>query len=168
MYSRKTRPRIRIRPQPVDRLIETAGLAALLLIIILTFVYYRDMPSQIPVHFSFSGEPDQMGGKPTIWRIPVISLILYVALTLINRFPHIFNYPVRITEENTFRLYRLATRTLRILKTMLMCLFLYITISVIWIGLGKSEKFNAPGILGFIILTILLFGIMISKMVRNK
>ena len=168
MNQRRIRPRIKIRPQPVDRLIELAALAALLLIIILPAVYYRDLPVQIPVHFSFSGEPDSLGGKGIIWRIPLMSLILYIGLTLANRYPHTFNYPVRITEENAARLYRLATRTISILKTLLMCLFLYITVSIIWIGVGRSDKFNAAVLPTIIILTLSLCGMMIYKMIKNK
>jgi uncharacterized membrane protein len=163
-----SRPRIKIGLQAVDRLTEMTGWAALILMIILPLVYMKELPDQVPRHFNLSGEPDAFAGKEIIWLSPLLGMILWAGLTLVNRFPHFFSYPVRITEENAGRLYRLATRTLRILKTLLITLFLYLTISIIWIGLGRATTLNGAGILCFILLIFLLVGVMIYKMIRNR
>ena len=163
-----SRPRIKIGLQAVDRLIEITGLVALFLMIILPLVYMNELPDEVPRHFNLSGEPDAFTGKEIIWLNPLLGMILWAALTLVNRYPHMFSYPVRVTEENAGRLYRLATRTLRILKTLLMTLFLYLTISIIWIGLGRATTLSGASILCFLILILLLTGVMIWKMIRNR
>src|SRR4030042_6341869 len=123
-----SRPRIKIGLQATDRLIEVTGMAGLFLMIILPLIYMDKLPDEIPRHFNLSGEPDAFTGKEIIWLSPLLGMILWAGLTLVNRFPHFFSYPVRVTGENAERLYRLATRTLRILKRLVMTFFLYLTI----------------------------------------
>jgi hypothetical protein len=37
-------------------------------------------------------------------------------MTILNRFPHVFNYPKKITNQNAERQYTIATRLIRYLK----------------------------------------------------
>ncbi|MNN12054.1 hypothetical protein D3C81_1250330 [compost metagenome] len=55
--------------------------------------------------------------------IPFITTVLYVAMTIINRFPHLFNYPVKITEENALQQYTSASRLIRYLKFIVVVIF---------------------------------------------
>jgi hypothetical protein len=50
-------------------------------------------------------------------------------MTVLNRFPHIFNYTTTITEENALREYTRATRLVRYLK-LTMVLILGIVVGV--------------------------------------
>lgn len=45
--------------------------------------------------------------------LPVTSAILFPGMSLVNRAPHIFNYPVRITSENALIQYTNAPRLIR-------------------------------------------------------
>jgi hypothetical protein len=42
--------------------------------------------------------------------------VLFVGMTLLNKFPHVFNYPKKITNQNAERQYTIATRLVRYLK----------------------------------------------------
>jgi hypothetical protein len=65
--------------------------------------------------------------------------VTYIILTVGLRFPHIFNYPFEITEENAERKYRNATQMVRVIKTFLVIIFGYLTYATIKNGLGEMQ-----------------------------
>jgi uncharacterized membrane protein len=117
------RPKITLIPTTADKLVELLGWLILLALWGLTISHFSTLPDTIPTHFNASGEADGFGSKASIIGLPVIASLLFVGLTVLNRYPHIFNYPTAITEDNTLRLYTLATRMLRYLKLVLVLVF---------------------------------------------
>ena len=75
-----------------------------ILVLILAFLYpllkWNQIPDTIITHWGFSGQPDGWGPKGTIWIIPIVSLVLYLPLTILERFPSVWNVPVRTTQKN--------------------------------------------------------------------
>lgn len=45
--------------------------------------------------------------------LPILAVIMYVMLTVLPRFPHLLNYPIKVTEENRQALYSLTLRMAR-------------------------------------------------------
>lgn len=137
---RDQRPKITIEPTQTDRLLEGLAATGLLLLLLLPIAYYGDLPDSIPQHFNAAGEVDRYGSKASLWFLPGMGVFLYVLLTVLNRWPHIFNYPVKITAENAEKQYRMATRLLRILKTVILFLFAVITWGVIRGAMGGDSS----------------------------
>lgn len=138
--AKENRPKIRIEMEQADWILEALSVCGLLLLFLLPAAYYRDLPAIIPQHFNASGEADGYGAKSTLWFLPAIGLVLFLALTAINRAPHIFNYPVKITPENAEHQYRLATRLIRMLKVAVLLLFTYLCWEMMQGALrGKAE-----------------------------
>ncbi len=117
------RPKITLIPTTADKLVDLLGWLILLALWGLTISHFSTLPDTIPTHFNASGEADGFGSKASIIGLPVIATLLFVGLTVLNRYPHIFNYPTAITEDNALRLYTLATRMLRYLKLVLVLVF---------------------------------------------
>lgn len=137
------RPKLSIKLEPVDILIEVVGLVALIVLIAIPAYYYNQLPETIPIHFNARGEVNGWSHKSYIWTLPAIGAIVYVMLVAMNRSPHIFNYLVRITEENAYRQYQLASRMLRTLNASITVLFSYISYNLIQLALeNKSGSFN--------------------------
>jgi uncharacterized membrane protein len=132
------RPRIRPEKEPVDILLEIAGLVAVLALVVLTAIKYHGLPQQIPTHFNGAGLPDDYSHKSMIWFLAGVAVVLYSGLSLLNRFPYIFNFPVNITPENAERIYRHATRCIRLLNFLLVIMFFYLTWQSIAVATGKS------------------------------
>ncbi len=107
----------------MDRVVEFLGWFFFLKIWVLTIVCYRNFPEIIPIHYSVTGQPDGFGTKETIWILPIIVTVLFVGLTILNKFPHVFNYPNNITEGNAQRQYTNATRLIRYLKLSIVIIF---------------------------------------------
>jgi len=150
--AKEQRPRIAIELTGLDRALEGLALSGLLVLILLPAVYYADLPDTIPQHFNAKGEADGFGSKTFVWFLPGIGAALYIFMTVLNRSPHIFNYTVKITEENAAEQYRLATRLIRWLKAFVVLLFVYITWGIIS-GAMTGKTSLSPWLL-FVVLAI--------------
>ena len=133
-----TRPRIRIELTVTDKAIEIIGWFALLAIWVLVISNYSNLPDTIPTHYNGVGNADGFGNKTNILILPIIASILFVGITIINKFPYIFNYPTQITEENALRQFTNATRMLRFMKFILVILFGLFTFKTIKGANGQS------------------------------
>ncbi len=117
------RPRIKIELTATDKAVELIGWFALLAIWVLTITSYSNLPNTIPTHYNFAGKADGFGGKINILILPLVATFLFVVMTIANRFPHVFNYPTKITAENAFRQYTNVTIMNRYLKLILVIIF---------------------------------------------
>ena len=163
-----TRPRIRIELTVTDKAIEIIGWFALLAIWVLVISNYSNLPDTIPTHYNGMGNADGFGNKTNILILPLIANILFVGITIINKFPYIFNYPTQITEENALRQYTNATRMLRFMKLILVILFGLITFKTIQGANGQSfgpSVWFLPLTLGLIFIPLSYF---ITKSFRTK
>ena len=132
------RPKITLVPSTADKMVELLGWLILLALWGWTFTHFSDLPDTIPTHFNAAGEADGFGSKASIIGLPFIATLLFIGLTVLNRYPHIFNYPTAITQDNASRLYTLATRMLRYLKLVLVVVFGGIELMTIQHATGKG------------------------------
>jgi uncharacterized membrane protein len=133
------RPKLKIQLSLSDKLIEGAGWVLLFFFWGFTLVQYSYLTDTIPVHFDASGKPDGFGGKGSIWDLPIVATVIFTGLTLLNKFPHIFNYPTQITPENALEQYQMATRMIRFLKLVLVVIFNLIAVQTIRHAKGETE-----------------------------
>lgn len=132
------RPKITLIPTTGDKLVELFGWLILLTLWVLTITHYSTLPDTIPTHFNGAGEADGFGRKASIIGLPLIASLLFIGITVLNRYPHIFNYPTAITQDNALRQYTLATRMLRYLKLVLALVFGGIEFMTIQNTTGKA------------------------------
>ncbi len=124
------RPKIKIKWDRYDAILEIAVILLLLTSCFLVAYNYKRLPDQIPTHFNFKGEIDSFGSKKSIWGLLLIETILYLVITILNQYPHVFNYPTTITQENAENQYKKATKLLRVLKLILVIVFGYLVLKV--------------------------------------
>lgn len=101
------RPKIRPVLSTADKLLNIITLLIVLSLWVL--VVYR-----------FSSQPY----ISTIFKLPAIGTSIFIVLSILNRFPHLFNYPLPITEKNAAKNYALATTTIRMLIVILVLIIL--------------------------------------------
>ena len=133
------RPKLKIQPTPTDQIFELLGWGVLLALWIWTGTSYSSLPDTIPTHFNAAGDADGFGRKASIVGLPLIATLLYIGLTLLNRYPHIFNFPNPITQDNALRQYTNATRMIRYLKLILVLVFAGISFQTIQQAKGTGE-----------------------------
>ena len=136
------RPKIKIPLTITDKIIEVMGLLVLIGFWIFTLFHYNQLPDIIPTHFGAEGKPDGYGEKYTILFLPIIGSLLYIALTILARFPHKMNYTATITEANAEKQYTIMTQMLRVLKVMMLLVFFVLDYKTIQIALGLPDLFG--------------------------
>ncbi len=123
-------------------------------------INYSGLPGTIPTHYNGAGEADGFGGKSGILILPIIATLLFVALTILNKYPQIFNYPTKITEKNALWQYTNATRMIRYLKFIIVIIFGFIEFQTIRNAKGQTSGLGAwflPMIWGLIFFPMIFF-----------
>ena len=147
---------------------EVLGLLALALLIGLPVFYYGQLPEEIPRHFGPDGRPDGFSEKALVWTLPLLGIALYIFMWALNKAPHLFNYSVKITEENAPRQYAIATKMIRSLNTLIACVFAYITYGTIQVALGRQEGLGNHFLITFLVLIFMTTGYFLSRSLKEK
>lgn len=126
------------------------GKAAIVLMFVISGVFYHQLPEQIPTHFNFKGKADAFGAKQSIWGLALIGLLLYVGLFYVNK------YLIKKVNENAHKDYLKAIRVNTMLSLFIALSFCYITFQTVFVALGKSQGLGTWFLPVFIIASILL------------
>ncbi len=163
-----TRPTPEIQTSRFDKMIELLGWVCLILLWVITIISYARLPEIIPTHFNASGQADDEGSKMILFFLPVIGTLIFVGLTILNQYPHIFNYPVAITEANAQKQYNNAVRMLKVLKLILAVVFSILVFLIYHAAStdnGSLGIWFLPVVLGMILIPL---GYFIYKAVKGK
>ncbi len=154
------RPKIKIELHYSDRLIELlCGIFVIVLWVFVIWIYIK-LPEIIPVHYNESGNPDSYGNKLSIFILPLITSVIYILLTQLNKYPHILYYSEEITKKNALQQYTLATRIIRYVKFTVSLLFLLIVITAMDEDIVESDGLGvwfAPVILIIVFVPLIIF-----------
>lgn len=160
------KPKIKIELTTADKTIEIIGWGLNLSVWGLTLTNYANLPDTIPTHYNGAGQADGFDGKATILTLPLIATVLFVGMTILNRFPHIFNYPTNITQDNALRQYTNATRLIRYLKLNIVFIFGLIAFKTIQNANGEADGLGVwffPLAMGLIFIPLIYFVIKSTK-----
>lgn len=148
------RPIIKLQLSSTDLLVDRLAWAGLLFIWVFTLISYSRLPEIIPTHFDIKGHANGYGSKMTIWIVPAILAVIVAGISILNKYPDIFNYLKPITPDNAQKQYLLATRLLRYLKLAVVIIFGLITVSTV--STATTQK-NGIGIWVLPVSLIFLF-----------
>jgi uncharacterized membrane protein len=163
------RPEIKIKKTPFDLCIEVVSLLIVLAHWFVVLLFYFKLPKIIPIHYNALGEIDGWGNKLTIFFSPVISVGLYIGITVAQRFPHIYNYAtIEITEQNAPRLYQIAVRMMSIVKLLVMVMCMLTTMQVLQDALHTFEfvKFWMDWVVYGLMAIIIIYSVVKMYMVK--
>jgi hypothetical protein len=154
------RPILNVPRTPFEMSLELLAAAGLVLVFVILAQAWSALPARVPQHFGAGGQPDGWGSKATLWLFPGISVGISLLLTIVNRFPHTFNYPWPITEQNAEAQYVLARTLLSAMKVEIVGLMTYLEWTTIKVALGQSAGLGAlflPIFLGVMVATTGLY-----------
>ena len=134
----ETHPKIKIKRTGLDILLEVIIWATLIINWAMVLYFFPKLPESVPEHFNKYGEIDSYGSPGSLFLIPIISAITIAGLSVLNKFPYIFNYPVKITPENTERQYRNATRMIRVINLLIAIIFAWATFETIAVATDNN------------------------------
>ena len=161
-WLKSKRPKVKTRFKIFDLIMEIAGVAAVISLWIFLMTSYSNLPDVIPFNFNTAGQADGFDNKSKIFILPVIATALFVVMTILSRFPHFFNYPVKITENNAQFQYENMTRMLRLVKLSLVLVFGCIVFQTIRTATGNADGLGVwllPTTLAIIFIPVIYFAV---------
>jgi uncharacterized membrane protein len=168
MKNEPVRPKIKLKRKSFDWVLEFVAFAFLVILISLPLIYLKNLPETIPVHFNAAGQPDDYGSLSSLWFLPLTGAFMYLMFTILEGFPQIYNYPVQITPENAVIQYRLATRLIRILKTVILFTFSIISFQTIKTATGGAAGLGKAFLPVFLMLTFAPIIIYLVQSLNNR
>ena len=82
-----------------------------------------DPGSDPDTHYNAAGEIDSWGGKGMIWFIVIMSWVMYLGITFVEKYPEIWNTGVKITKKNAEKVYRLLKYLICTSKLIMVAVF---------------------------------------------
>jgi uncharacterized membrane protein len=152
----KQQTRIKIELTANDKIVEIIGWFALAAIWAMVITSYPKLPNTIPTHYNAVGEVDGLGNRINIFLLPLLATLFFVGITILNKFPHIFNYLNQIDSDNALRHYTNATRMNRYIKLFFIVVFGMLAFKTIHVS-GKPDSWFLPLTLGFFFISTIYF-----------
>lgn len=124
----------------------SVGIIALFLLVHQIYLlthYWPILPEKIPTHFDFLGRPDSYGSKKILVLLPIVSVVLFILLTLVAMRPDRMNLSVKITPENQEFIYGKAVQLMHLLRLVLTFIFWYLMNGTIRVALGKQTQLDS-------------------------
>jgi uncharacterized membrane protein len=157
------RPILHIPPSPLEVILEIAAFAGVVHCVAGLVRSWASLPDRVPIHFGFDGRPDSWGRRYILLALPIVAILLYVGMSVMSRYPHTYNYPWRITEENAEWAYRSARLLVGLLKAELVWLLAWLQQGPIRVAVGEAKglpvRFTAAALL-VPLLTVVVYVVM--------
>lgn len=133
------RPKLQIPRSAVEKGLEALTIIGFLFSLFLIYRCWNLLPERIPSHYNFEGHPDGWSIKETLFIFPGVIFIIFTAISVLERFPNIYNYAFQLTEKNISRQYFLARNLLGWLKFEIAWFFAYIEWKTIEVSMGQAR-----------------------------
>lgn len=114
----------------------------MLLVVVGSIVYfffsYSKLPETVPNHIDLKGQIDGYGKKTSNLILPILQLVFYIGLSVLQKFPNIYNYPIEVTEKNMDSLYALGVKAVSRMKFFVVLIFANMMFSVTELAFGRN------------------------------
>lgn len=146
------------------------GVSATLLVasIVIPLLFLGSLPDRVPIHFGFLGEANAWGGRGSLFILPAVNLIFFAGLTLLERFPHIYNYVVEINQENAQFQYQNARSMVVWLKATILASFAYIEWGIVQVAVKGNGGIGMAFLPVNLLLLVGVIGYHIYRMMKGK
>lgn len=118
--------KFKLKRTKLQILLEIVSFCILAAMFIYLAVRWGDVPDKIPGHYNAAGQIDRWGNKMELIMMPLISLLLYLLITVVSFFPSIWNVPVQITDKNRDKVYGNMMNMVLFMKIEMLLCFTYL------------------------------------------
>ena len=139
------------------------SLLSVVWIVLYVIITWKNIPDMIPGHYNIAGEIDKYSSKNSIWILIVVQILLFTMMSVLERFPNIWNTGVKITEENRERVYTNLRNMQTYLKMMIMIYFSYMTFQSIGGG-----NLHSMSVFVFLVLVFGGMAVFLVKVFKNR
>ncbi|QGG47705.1 DUF1648 domain-containing protein [Heliorestis convoluta] len=149
------RPKItlkKIKKSVFERFLSIISILLFIGSVVFLIVMWSKLPVQVPAHFGITGEITRHGSK---WELVILLIVgagLYLLMHVLEKYPHLHNYPIEITESNAEEAYRISRSLTVYIKNIILLLFALVMINSMIIALGWGEG------IGFVLIPLVFLG----------
>ncbi|MFC4261639.1 DUF1648 domain-containing protein [Ferruginibacter yonginensis] len=161
------RPIIKIINTKFDVAIIVTTYILLFILCVATVVIFYKAPDIIPTHFNIEGKIDSYGNKATLFILPLITLGVTLLLQWLCKYPHLFNYPQHINENNAATLYQQGIRLLRWVNVGIIVLMLFLQYEICN-SIHATTSQLSTGVFIVLLLCTTLLPIIVAYIMSNK
>ena len=163
MFELTNRPKLNLKITPLETFLNVITFATFVGTIVYLFSSWTIIPNEIPAHYNAVGEVDRWGGKGEILILPITALLMWVGMTILEKFPHVYNY-MNLTKDNARAQYLNGRLLINVLKNEFVLLFSYITWKGIQIAIGENDSL---GVWFLPVFLLIIFGSMAYFIVKS-
>jgi uncharacterized membrane protein len=120
---------MKIARNKLDIIKEICCIVCLVGVLIYLLISWAIIPDKIPGHYNAAGQIDKFSGKSSLIILYVVNLIMYIGISILEKFPQIWNVGVRVTAENWYRVYRTIKDMIKTMKLLMVIVFSYLIIN---------------------------------------
>lgn len=162
----KKQPKIDIPKTRFEWMLDAVALIVIVIVLSYLISNFNALPDRVPGHYNALGKVDRWGGKEELFILPAIAIGLWILMSILERFPHIYNY-INLTEKNRASQYRNGRLMVNVLKNECVLLFSFLTYQSIKVANGEAEGLGSiflPLLLFFIFGSMILFFIRMMRL----
>lgn len=148
------KPELDIEKLAVAKVFDVLVVALFAAALVYLIVQWNQLPDEIPAHFGGDGEVDRYGSRAELLLLPVIGLIMWVGMSVLEKYPHTYNY-INLRPDNKEIQYRYGILFMNVIKNLSTLLFVFLIWQMTDIAMARIDSLNMPI---FITLLVLLFG----------
>ncbi len=146
-------------------ILEVIGILILAAMFIFLFLNWGSIPEKIPGHYNALGQVDRWGNKLELLILPIVSILLYLLLTIIGLFPSVWNVPVEVTDQNREIVYSNLKTMLILLKAVVLGIFFWLNYNSM--HARPLPVYFLPVVLAVAFGTPIFFTIRVSRLVKK-
>lgn len=107
----------------LERFANVIGYGVFAVTISFMILGWENLPDEIPAHFNAAGEVDRFGSQWELLILPVIGIVPGLGMEVLERYPEIHNYPVRLNDTNREAFYLNSRIMLNLSKNSIFIVF---------------------------------------------
>lgn len=166
-------PKVKLKPTPLGIFLEVISALGLVFHLGYLIYVYPDLFESILSQAGVEGEMHQRPSISTFMKLPIISICVFVVLTLGTFFPHHMNYPVnKITALNVRFMYRSMIRMILFFKMIITYALAYSSFRKIQVYLYSEGSYPSyqPYFIGsiFFVLGFTFFRMLLYRPKKSK
>lgn len=166
----KKRPILKLKNTVIEKIFNIVSLLILLSHFLYLIVNWGNIANRIPAHFNLSGEINRWSDKTELLLLPILGLIFWMVLTILEKYPHLYNYDdSKLSIENAKSYYINSRMCINLLKNEVVIIFSLINWNSINITFGNTNYLNywSLTLICIILIITLLIFIFKGKKIKN-
>jgi uncharacterized membrane protein len=164
--------KVRKENQVFNKFFEGLCILLAMCLFIIPLLYYKNLPHEIPIHYSFNGFPDAYGNRSNLFILASIGFAVYIIVFFAGFIGEKnVNVPFNTSPEGRKRIVEFVRLILKILRFNTLVIFNFAIIGIILNSFGYISglgRFSFFIVVLMILLPVIVMFIRIKKLANNS